>query len=93
VAGTTTTVHDFDLGHSGLGHLHHLQRLHDEADWYVRFFDAHWAQLADYVKGNFLFIAIYVFSKEALAEKVEQTIAVSISWYVQPFIARLVKLC
>jgi hypothetical protein len=43
--------------------------------------------------GNFLFIAIYVFSKEALAEKVEQTIAVSISWYVQPFIARLVKLC
>ena len=36
------------------------------------------------MKGNFLFIAIYVFSKEKLAEKVEQTIAVSISWYVQP---------
>jgi hypothetical protein len=34
------------------------------------------------MKGNFLFIAIYVFSKEKLAEKVEQTIAVSISWYV-----------
>jgi hypothetical protein len=93
VAGTTTTVHDFDLGHLGFGHLHHLQRLHDQADWYFRFFDPHWAQLADHMTGNFLFIAIYVFSKEALAEKVEQTIAVSISWYVQLIIARLVKLC
>lgn len=40
------------------------------------------------MKGNFLFIAIYVFSKEALADKVEQTIAVSISWYVHSIIPR-----
>ena len=38
------------------------------------------------LKGNFLFIAIYVFSKEALADRVEQTIAVSISWYVKPIV-------
>jgi hypothetical protein len=44
------------------------------------------------MKGNFLFIAIYVFSKEKLAEKVEQTIAVSISWYVQPIIPRETQL-
>jgi len=37
----------------------------------------------DIKTGNFLFIAIYVFSKEALAHRVEQTIAVSISWYVE----------
>ena len=92
MAGTTTTVHDFDLGHLGLGHLHHLQRLHNEANGYVRYFNSHWTQFADYVKGNFLFIAIYVFSKEKLAEKVEQTIAVSISWYVQSLILRHVKL-
>jgi hypothetical protein len=35
VVGTTTTIHDDDLWNPGLGDLHHLQRLHDQADGYV----------------------------------------------------------
>ena len=50
MARTTTTVHDDDLWNLGLGDLHHLQRLHDQADGYVRCFGSHWGNIAENMK-------------------------------------------